>query len=654
MTVRAKRHSIPLICMEWKERRTEEEWYEFYRDDFDDAAIGAGWTKHNDDANRTIVEAGDVLTIHIDGSFDARWISGVNEAPKLYRDVPTLPFEAIIKMPAFVLADRTDCGIFIGHYDGDWDNEKFAYKFEKKNVTGGHYIQVNRIFAMGQSTGVTMEAGSQQYAVMDESGVLWFRICVNAVGGVSFFVSDNDGTSWHQMTKAAGPPHVWSGFFDSGMQIGPLAVATAHVGSVDAKFDYFLINKLHEVGEWTTNEECISFQDVRSPDRVYAGRIKSLSPLKRALDDKTGLYKIADMNMVLVNNDRYYSERAAGAILKNQEVNVYHAFTEDPEVNRTLLMKMFIEDHSLKGTEFFVKMRDSTQKYFSKSIPANVCTKEDFPDIHSDHVGRMMPEVLGECVVDMTHEHPGAIEAVHVSTIPPYQYLLSSGVLNAVTAVYVDDVLWAPANYAFIPGTPSLLNLASDEGDSRLTFDAEGYSIPAWDSAAGYVQNLVYIIEYLLHYLMDMPFSLIDQASFDDLATYLGDKGFGEIGYLILQEQQDAMEVLRQLLFSGKIKGYVARGGQFKVDIKNINDFAITSLDSHLFTQTDLLRPPDKPWNLMDAINTVNVRNGYIPWQRLWLSAAADFMENEMDGIMEGDIPIRDRDRGNRGIIIGG
>jgi hypothetical protein len=483
---------------------------------------------------------------------------------------------------------------------------------------------------------------------MDESDVLWLRIYVDAASGVSFFVSDDDGVSWHQMTKATGPPHVWSGFFATDMEIGPFASATAHVGAVNAKFDYFLINKLHEVGEFMITEECISFQDVRSPDRVYAGRIKSLSPLKRALDDKTGLYKIADLSMVLANNDGYYSRRITDGILKNQEVNVYHAWTEDPEVNRVLLMKMFIEDYSLKGNEFHVKMKDATQKYFSKKIPANICTVEDYPRIHPDHVGRVMPEALGVCVVGVEYEKPGAIEAVHVDIAGggTRDYLAARGALRSATdnanfQVYEDGVPVVATMMVHTDGH-SYINYDPIDHDAMVTFNCYGYSVPAWDTGINCIQNLVYITEYLLHYLMEMPLSLIDQASFDALATFFNAQGWGTNGFLILQRREDAMEILRQLLFTGEIKGYVAKGGDFVVDIKDVFNYEITHTDSHLFTQTDLLRAPDRQWNLTKAINTVNSRFGYIPWQQLWLGAENDYKENFYDAEMEEDVRIRE------------
>ena len=640
--LRAKKHSIPLICMNWKERRTEEEWVEYFRDDFDDAAIDAVWTEHKTDANRVITET-TLLTIDIASTIETRWSGFLNEAPKLYQAVPSfgVPFVVEAKLPAYAMpTNNMEYGIFIGHYDGDRANEKCAFKFRKvRGGAGGKWISVSHIHTQG-----TCEAGSDNYSALDEDADIWLRIAVDAAEDVRFYVSD-DGESWYQMRKG-GVPYAWSGFYDSDMEIGVFNGGQPVPPATTSTFEYFLINRLAEVGEFTTNEECISFEDVRAPDRVYAGRLKTLSPMKRSFADKTGLYQISDMNMVLANADRYYSDRAASGILKNQEVEIYHAWTEDPEVNRVLLMRMFIEDYSLKGNEFHIKMKDVTQKYFSKKIPANICTVADFPDIHPDHVGRYMPEVLGECVVGAGYDRPGAVEAVFIDTTgPPYVHLASRGELNDVTAVYrADGDLIIPANWTFIAGPPSTISINHADGNGTVYFDAEGYFLPAWDSTNGYIQNLVYIIEYLLHDLMEMPLDIIEQASFDDLAAYFDDQGWGTNGFLIIQKRHDAMEILRQLLFTGEIKGYVAKGGKFTVDIKDINDYEITSTDSHLFTQTDLLRAPERQWNLTKAINTVNARFGYIPWQQLWIGAGDDFRENFYDAEMEEDVRIPPRE----------
>lgn len=638
MTVRDKRHSIPLICMEWKERLTSETWVEYYRDNFDGIALGAEWDTLHTGAGKTITEAGEVCTIAIAGGTNGAWFCMVNNnAPRMSFQLNSgFPCRIETKISSHTVPlGETHAGIMISKEpDGQAINpaaDQPAYIWGRYRDTVGGLNGVRVIAQCGVKNGL-------EGVPWDGTGPYWFRVEISAAKVLSFYAS-TDGLTWVNLG--------WTQAYNfSPLYVG-LAVMNQTGGLYpwpgrSAPFEYFLIERIGEVGEFVTTEECISFQDVRSPDRVYAGRIKSMSSLKRALDDKTGLYKIADLSLVLANNDRYYSQRIASGILKNQEANVYHAWTENPETDRVLLMKMFIEDYSLRGNEFHVKMKDATQRYFSKKIPENICTEADYPDIHPDHVGRYMPEVLGECVVGEEYEFPGAIEAVYIDTDgPPYIHLASRGELNDVTAVYDanGDVI-NPLNWTFITGPPSTISIADAAGDGTVYFNAEGYTVPAWDSVNGYIQNLVYIVEYLLNYLMEMPVSLIDQASFDALAAYFDAQGWGTTGFLIIQNRVDAMEVLRQLLFTGEIKGYVAKGGDFTVEIKDVHDYEITSLDSHLFTQTDLLQAPDRQWNLTKAINTVNARYGYIPWQQLWLGAGSDYKDNFFETVMEKDVRI--------------
>lgn len=359
--------------------------------------------------------------------------------------------------------------------------------------------------------------------------------------------------------------------------------------------------------------------DVRAPTRFYHGMLKSLSSIQRSLDDRTGLFRMADMSAVIDNSTMEFSKILAGTeYFKNQIAKLYHFWADEPERLRQHIISLIVEDHSIKGVDFKIKFKDIAMKYFERELPANICTSADYPDIQPDHEGKSMPEVLGECVVDATFEHPGAIEAVHVSTIPPYQYLLSSGVLNAVTAVYVDDVLQAPASYAFIPGTPSLLNLANDQGDKRVTFNTEGYSFAVWDSVNGYIQNPAYIMLYFLRYILGIPLSMLDVESFDDLANIYINMGAETSGKLILQIVDEALETLRQLLFSFGAKGFMALGGKFRVGRKDISNY---STNTFLSDQNDALSQAEIKQNLTKAMNVSKDNFNYIPWQKIFLSA---------------------------------
>lgn len=360
--------------------------------------------------------------------------------------------------------------------------------------------------------------------------------------------------------------------------------------------------------------------DVRAPTRFYHGMLKSLSSVQRSVDDLTGLFRMADMSAVIDNSTMEFSKILAGTeYFKNQIAKLYHFWADEPERLRQHIISLIVEDHSIKGTDFKIKFKDIAMKYFERELPANVCTSADYPNIHPDHEGKRMPEVLGECIVGEEYEQAGAIEAVHVSIVPPYQYLLSAGVLNAVTAVYVDDVLWNPISYAFIPGTPSLLNLASDEGDSRLTFNAEGYSFAEWDSVNGFVQNPAYIMLYFLRYILEIPLSLLDVESFDELATIYINMGAETSGKLILQILDEALETLRQLLFSFGAKGFMALGGQFRVGRKDISNY---STNTFISDQNDALSQAEIKQNLIKAMNVSKDNFNYIPWQKLFLSTA--------------------------------
>lgn len=208
-----------------------------FEDNFEDNSIGATWTAHNTDANRTIVEAGITLTIAIAASTDGRWVNTINEAPKLYKAASSPPFEFIVKMPAQSLTNNnTEYGAFIGYYDATQTNGKPAYKFTNiKAGDGSRYVQVNRIHGVADSP--PTEVGSDQYLVMDEDAALWFKIKVDVDEAVTFWVSDDSGSSWFQMEKSS-VAYEWTGFFASDMQIGLVATTMSSTNAaITAQLD---------------------------------------------------------------------------------------------------------------------------------------------------------------------------------------------------------------------------------------------------------------------------------------------------------------------------------------------------------------------------------------------------------------------------------
>ena len=380
--------------------------------------------------------------------------------------------------------------------------------------------------------------------------------------------------------------------------------------------------------------------DTRAAGRFYSGKIKTLSSLQRSIDDNTGLFRIADMNAVLDNSDLEFSKLLASNYLKGQTAKLYHFWMDEPERLREHIVTLFVEDQAIRGADFKVKMKDITQKYFEKKVPAEICTSEDFADIHSDYEGDPMPEVLGLASLT-TGKNLGAVKAIYTDTTL-FRYLASAGMLDSVPQVYSDNVLMAtPGDYSIVyAGGRTYIDFVGDQGTNDVSFNATGYSFVAWDSVNGYIQNPAYIMLYFLRYIMDIPFAALNVLSFDNLADIYDEMGVGTNGKLILQRRNDAIEIFRQLLFTFGAKAFVAKDGKLKVARKDISAY---STDIFVFDQVDLLRPGDRKWNLIKAMNIENARFDYIPWLRLFKSALTETRATFPERL-EDDRPLRPED----------
>jgi len=639
VSVRTQRNSLPLLSLNFKVPRFPDD---YFSDDFNDASIRSGWLKNNVDANRTIVEDSDVLTISVAAATQARWLWTFNDAPTLYQALypgMNLPVEFITKINTFTLNDNYHTGIFIGYHDAVLFGRE-AYLFGPCREGGETGVKVK---GSGNVAGYSMVLGA--------TSPKWLKIKVSADEVITFYHSD-DGSDWTQYQTFVGA--VWvdveiSGWFEDDMEVGLFAqgITAPTADVISAPFDFFQIQILGNV-------EYLAPIDTRAPTTFYDGRIKQMSSLKRAVDDKTGLFQIADMSVTLANEDKHYSQMLASHILKNQEATLYHAWTEEDEDLKLEIIKLIVEDHSMKGPDFIIKFKDITQKYFTKKVPENICTSDEFPDIHPDYEGACMPEILGNASLSDAYEHPGAVQAIYVDTTgPPYRCLASAGLITIPTdEVWIGDVQkTTPAQYSVVQtdGRTYIHFVAGqDPGDDTVAFNAHGYSIPAWDSANGYIQNLAYIIEYFLRFIMDIPTTLVNAPSFATLAGYYEEMGVDENCYLILQDREDGMEVLRQLLFTGGAKGFMAMDGKFNVKRKNICNWEITpGGPAHIFEQIELFGSPHRKWNLTSAINTVNVEYGLIPWQNFYTGAKSEYRDNRYERDMEDDIR-RERERQKR------
>jgi hypothetical protein len=350
--------------------------------------------------------------------------------------------------------------------------------------------------------------------------------------------------------------------------------------------------------------------DIIAPDVFYDGRIMKSSSVSRAISDQGGLFAGTDMDFGLSNADKEFSKLLAQYYLKNQIVEVFYAWDQGPEGLKQTAAKLVVDDYSLAGPEFAVKLRDISALYFKKKVPLYICTLEEYPNIHENAVGKPMPEVLG-LAESTAADNAGAVEAVYIDTTI-YKYLAARGSLTEIMAVYADGQTVAPAGYSvtYEDGGRTYITFTSDQETKKITFNCKGYMFGDWNSANGYVQNPAWVIAFFLSFLMEVPENFINLASFAALAATFTALGFGTSGKLILQKDQDAEAPLKELLYTFGTMSCFDTSGRFQVERKDITDFT-TSLT--IFAQIDTLEHPIREFNTGAAFNRMRARWDAIP-----------------------------------------
>lgn len=377
-------------------------------------------------------------------------------------------------------------------------------------------------------------------------------------------------------------------------------------------------------GRWTWKKGDLSIFryyapiDVRASLTFYEGMILDLSSFERGTNDLNGLPIFPDIDVELDNSTREFSKLLAEYRCKNQLVELWWGYEEEPEVFHELIFTGVVADYDRPGPTWKVKLRDIKEKYFSVDIPRYRCSIENFPNIHQNHNGRAMPEVLGNASLT-SGAAPGAVEAIYVDT-SAFEYLAARGSLFSISEVYSDGALVNPVDYEIVwkDGGRTYIDFVSDQGDAKITFNAQGYSFDDWDSANGYVQNPAYIILFLLAFFLEMPDLVVDIASFDALADLYDALGYGESGFLIVQENKRASEYLQELLFSFGAKLWTTADNKIKVARKDISGFSSGPL---FFHQIDALSEPDRAQGFDQAVNYAPVRWGYYPTSNLFIGS---------------------------------
>lgn len=356
--------------------------------------------------------------------------------------------------------------------------------------------------------------------------------------------------------------------------------------------------------------------DVRSTDTFWEGRLGSVSNLRRSVDDKTGLYSVADANVTLLHgSDKHFSKLLSQYTCKAQRVEISHGWGKEPEGWHKIAFDGIVDDHDFQGTKLEVKLKDLTSLYFSGQLPRNVITNADYLNAPDDSYGRGIPEILGEHDLT-TGEEPGAIEAICVDETT-YKYIQAGGPLKSTTSVYSDGALIDSADYTIsveLDGR-QYITFDNDQGDNKITFNCTGYFFAPFDSANGYIENPAYILLFILATLTNVPVNFIDMDSFHDLADLLDDAGWGESGRVAITSLEGRDAILKKILYSFGIHLWLNREGKVRVGRKDI-----TSLDPApvLHAQLEMFDHPDRKYNYNDLVNSIKIKANFFPAPDIW------------------------------------
>jgi len=350
--------------------------------------------------------------------------------------------------------------------------------------------------------------------------------------------------------------------------------------------------------------------DMRAADRFYEGRILSVASVTRSIDDFTGMFQVSDLDVELASNDSEFQKLLAQGYCKNQPVKLYFGWANEPVGWMQTYFQGIVDDYVLSGPTFKATLKDITQKYLRKKMPLYIITTEEWSNAHENAIGKAIPEVLGLHSLT-TGENLGAIEAFCIDTTAN-KYIAAAHPLNSVLQVYADNVLVNPANYTVSNDAEgrTFITFTSSQGDKKITYNAEGYSLAAWNSSNGYVQNPAYVLGFFLVYLAEVPIDYIDTDSLDEVADLFEDNGWDECGKLALTELEDASSVLQKLLFSFGIKAWPDREGKLHFGRKDLTTF---DTDKTIIAQTDCIEAPTIEFNLRDAVNRIKVCWDFYP-----------------------------------------
>lgn len=353
--------------------------------------------------------------------------------------------------------------------------------------------------------------------------------------------------------------------------------------------------------------------DTRATEIFWDGRVLGVSSVTRGVDDRTGLFTISDPSVELANHDMHFSRLLSKYICKNQMIEITYGRGTEPAAWHEAAFFGIVDDHQIKGPQFSVQMKDWMQRYFKGQLPRFIVDSDTYPYAKDGALGQPIPELIGEHSLT-TGSTPGAIEALCVDPrVGQYIYVMAGGPLRSVPEVYGDGTLIDAADYTLYieEDGKQYVQFDADQEDKKITFNCQGYMFDIWNSAAGgYVQNPAYIIAFYLSLIMEIPIDFIDLDAIDILAQIFEDSGWGTAGKLAMTMLESPEAILQSMLYSFGIKFWQKRDGTLALGRKDISN-----LETDLFfhTQIEVTSPPEKAFNLLQAINTVQANWNFFP-----------------------------------------
>jgi len=206
-----------------------------FTDNFADAAIYWAWKTDETDANKTIVEAGGLLTIEVKNNVIAVLNDSDNMAPKIFTGVPGYPCEVITKLNDYTVNDKTAAGLFIAMNP-------------ITNTAQGFYGICRLKSTVNGRDGISMidiahiSGGLADAAVATLPIWLKIRIKAHAYAAIDIlFYYSEDGINYTLLYTLT--PWAWINTKDPAVIIGLIANNTAITSNIAAPFEFITITQ---------------------------------------------------------------------------------------------------------------------------------------------------------------------------------------------------------------------------------------------------------------------------------------------------------------------------------------------------------------------------------------------------------------------------